>query len=337
VDVSAAFNDALNDPLFQSRITVTGVTEVAGIQMPMEGLLEVRPGATHSVMQIATPSGSQVTEQIVTGGRTYELQQGVWFDTGPANTGSDLGNAIRELGGFRDTGVGARNGVDLHHMELPANATLPASAIGLDDPGLSKVVISVEGWATADGKPAILAIAATWVQAVGEASTEAQMTMELAFKGVSVTIRAPEDLWVRYTSKAHKYAVAYPAEWDVDKGTAKKADFFNSWDGSWYGASRAKRRGFSLNQIVSATARDLGDVTGLKGAKLDANKPAKVDGVKARRLTFHGTYAGDRMWAVMVLVVKGDYVYVIEYYLYQKPTEELLTQFDTCLGTFDIK
>jgi hypothetical protein len=64
---------------------------------------------------------------------------------------------------------------------------------------------------------------------------------------------------------------------------------------------------------------------------------AKQPRSKARRLTFHGTYSGDRMWAVMVLVVKGDYVYVIDYYLYQKPTKELLAQFDTFLGTFDIK
>ncbi|HUU85068.1 MAG TPA: hypothetical protein VM243_16325, partial [Phycisphaerae bacterium] len=103
VDASAAFTDTLSSPTFQSRVTVAGFADVSGVKVPIEGLLEVRPGASHTVLTLIGPNGPDTTETIVYAGHTYKLSEGAWFDEGAVVPGADLGSAISDLGGFVDS------------------------------------------------------------------------------------------------------------------------------------------------------------------------------------------------------------------------------------------
>jgi hypothetical protein len=348
-DVSAAFAATLGDPLFQARMTITGSISAAGITLPITGVVEVRPGASHSVMTIQAPSGPQTTETIEVGGQSYRREHGVWFEVtaiAPSSTarattvaapGPSFSGVTTNAGGFRDTGVETVAGRSLHHLALPAGTELPPTAFGLDDPAISNAEITVEFWADDAGTPAAMRLVLSWDQAVKDATISASMTLDCAITTVSVTIEAPTDVWLWRTSAAHKYTIAYPAEWEVEAGNAKTPDLYVGWDRSWYGVFRAKTEGWSLNRITSGLTGNLAKMTGLKGAKLDGNVTTRLDGVQARRVTFHGTYDGAKMWMVEVIAVKGAYATSISACFDHEPTKAELAQFQTFLDTFTFK
>ena len=335
-DASAAFAEALNDPLFTSRITVTGEMTFDGISMPIQGVIELRPGASHSVLTVAGGASAQTTEAMYIGSRKYERIDGVWFDAGTPEA-DGLGDTIRGLGGFRDTGVETRNGTVLHHMELPPGVTVPPEAFDLDDPGMSHAVVHLEAWAEASGTPALMVVTASWSQASGDRTIAATMTMELAFTMVSVDLATPANVWKWQESATFAYKAAYPADWEYEAGaTTEEADWFVGYDGSWVAVWREETGGDGLNSITTWVNRNLAEFSGLTKPTLDSSKADTLAGATARRLSYHGTRDGESVWETTIIAVKGAYVYFVDYGTLHEPTKADLELFTTFVARFSM-
>jgi len=326
---------ALSDPELMARVAISGEMTFDTISLPITGVLELRPGASHTVITLASGASAQTSESTYVGGHKYERVNGVWFDAGTPDS-KGLGSTILGQGGFRDTGIETKNGQQLHHLELPTGSAIPPEALGFDDPAMGNAAATLEAWAEEDGTPAVMLITASWSQASGEVTMAATMTMELAFKLMSVEVATPANVWARQESAIFGYKAAYPADWEFQAGSADAADWFSGFDGSWIGVWREKTDGSSLSTITTWVSRHLDEFAGLKSSKLDSNTAAKLAGVTARRLDYHGTADGEAVWETTIIAVSGSWAYFVDFGTLHEPTKADLERLSTFLAQFSM-
>jgi hypothetical protein len=128
--------------------------------------------------------------------------------------------------------------------------------------------------------------------------------------------------------------MAYPVDWQLEKGTKKYADSYYGFDGDAVYASSGRSFGLTLNRLSSALTRYLPEIKGVRRLKIDNNRPARLGPMAARRIEFHYSYQGRRYWSVAYLAVRGGTYYLVSSETTARTTDDDRAMAATFAGTF---
>ena len=306
--------------------TIDGTVKVGGTSVAATGTLQVSGSDSHQVMTIATAK-PQTTETITVDGTTYTRRGDAWFGA-PATSSTTFGDAFAAtLARLTDLGPVSIDGRRLHRLAPPPGTTIPMTSLGTS-PGPAGGTMTVEFYANDDGTPAIIALDATWTQKAANVDQKASMHLDFALRdgATLITIAAPSPIWVTGNSKRLAYTLSYPSEWDVE--LARKGsdpDYYYGVEGQSFAVTRAKKCACTLNAMTTELIRyQRGHVKGFTVAR---NSTTRVAGLRARVFESRGRYPGGRAWDLTYVVVRGKYVYVLDY-----SSERPLTKQDRALA-----
>lgn len=339
-DVAKPFLAILTSRTFAATAKIAGEFRLGSATFPVTGTYDVRGSDNRQSMTIAIPKATQTTESLTAAGVTYTKRGGLWFVKPAAaagsSSGADLASSLRSLLDLVDTGTVTKGGRTLHHLEPRGSTSIPLSAFGASDP-TGDGVVTLDFYAEEDGTPVVMTIAATWTQPTGKTTERASMTIDYTFSNVGgqVVIDAPQQVWTTFKSKRFGYTMSHPVDWEAEQSPAKRQpDTFYSAEATGVVALRAPSGGFSLNALTSAYVREVKG--SFKKVSMSSNKATTIDGVKARRIEFAGTYKGTPTWHVEIVVVRGKNFYVFDYSSLAKLTTTDRAIFDAFVSTVDL-
>ena len=317
LDVVAAFREEMASAQ-QLDGTIAGTVTAGALTASVEGTLQSHGPDSHQTFTITAGGRTQTTETITIGSTTYTRRGEVWFATPKqADASTDDMNAaiVRSLAALTDLGPTTRDGRTLHRLAPPPGTTIPMSAFGPASQGSSNAVMTIEFYAEPDGTPAIIVLDGSWTQKAGATDQPASMHLDLSLAdgATPLTIEPPSPVWVTKPSKRLAYTMSYPDDWDVE--LAKKtsgADYYWGLDGEGVAVTRSKKWcRCTLNALANDVVRY--ERQHSKGFKVVSNATTRVGGLRARRIESHGTYAGNRSWDLTYLVMRGKYVFILDY------------------------
>lgn len=329
-DLAATFNKAIADPLWAPHLEYKGISTSSGTTSAMQGSLDSSLGQWHATATV----GRTTSESLSDGATGYTKQYGVWFKAPVKNV--TLATMLAAAKGFTDSGVEDKNGQQLHHMVLPAGTVVDAAALGVPAGGDAQVTL--DGWADDTGSPVAFTLNATWT-ATGKTPVARTIAVEIAVTtpAAAVTMPTEDELWAWKTNAAKHYTVAYPSTWEYKRGSAKKYDFIDGYDGTYAALSRYTTYGFSLATIVSYARSHVGSVSGMTGAKLVSNSAARLGGAKARLLVIKGKYKGSVRYMYDCITARGGYFYELVLVFPRKPNAADLVIWNAFLTTYKFK
>jgi len=337
-DAAKPFLAVLSDPSFAAHCTISGRLTVGSTPYPLSGTFDLGRGDSHQVITVAIPGEPRTNESITAAGTDYIKRGALWFvkPAEDATSSKDLASALRTMFDMRDTGTELKDGRLLHHLESRGAASIPLSAIGSADPA-GDGVVSIDFYVEDDGTPVLMEIEATWTQVIGSTRQPASMAIEYRFVTVGhpVTITAPPQVWSTFSSKRFGYVLAYPSDWEPTQSPKKsQPDSILSADNVGVFINRYPTNGYSLNAITAAYLKTI-KRSGTK-ASVASNTGISVDGSRARRIEWTAVYKGTREWDIDVLIVRGKYVYVVEYSSLARMTPVDRSTLDGFLSTLDL-
>jgi hypothetical protein len=300
--------------LLRANVGIEGTTVTGSTTSRDTGTMAL--ASRSSDMDVTTTTGrKQTSSHVITASNLrYVTEDGLWFEDGLASDDTLAALIVGIEDGVTDVGLETRTGRDLHHLTIspPASA---AAAIGVPDKGSSDVVVTIDAWVEEDGTPVYMTLGATWTQASGSTTVDAQRTVELSFTdvGTAIAVDPPDEVWVKNTSKRYGYRVAYPEDWTFEKGSKKYSDSYWGDDGDRVYIARTSASGLSLMTWSNAIQKYLPQYTGYKGVKIISNKPAKLGTLPARKIEFTYKRGGDRYWVVYYFTVKNNKLYYVDY------------------------
>lgn len=293
------------------KLTITGTIDAGTNSGTVSGTIDFAGSDSDQVFTVAAGGAPVTTETIHAAGVGYTKKgPGPWFQDAVAPaSGKGMSNVLGGLSALTDAGTETRNGVLVHRLELPAGTILDPAAFGITDPTYIGPAVSLVFYASEAGKPVSMVVTVTWTQTVGTQSLPVKMVLEMAFDqlGGSVSVLAPGDVWVVYTSKRYHLRIAMLGDWDTDT-TAKGIDYLVSPGDPFVGVDRFASRGISLNTWAKASIAY--DKSHFKFMS-NGNVGYTLAGVKARLLTFHATINHKKVVVYDVIGIKSGYVYEV--------------------------
>jgi hypothetical protein len=282
--------------------------------VPVRGTLQVSGSDSHQVLTLMPGGEPGTTETIKVDGTTYTRRGDAWFAArSSTGTGGIDAAFVKAMTGLTDVGTVSMDGQTFHRLAPAAGTTLLLSSFGAATTGSADGPMTIEFYAQDDGTPAGIGIDATWTQKVDKVDQTASMHLDFALDmAKTVTIDKPSPIWVTGTSKRLGYAVAYPAEWDVE--LARKAsgiDYYYGLDGEGFAVTRSPKCQCTLN--ATAVALNRYQRQHVKGFRVIRNSTARVAGMRARVVESRGTYPEGPSWDLTYLVVRGKYLFVLDY------------------------
>jgi hypothetical protein len=223
VDVAAAFVQNVTGPSFNATATIAGTMTVGPVDGTITGEGVVSGANSSMTLVIDADVFKQTSESIHVGGASWSRKDdGPWLEDPAKPAGSanqTLDGMLQSVTSVTDTGVETRGGRQLHHLRSSGGNAIPPTTFGVDPATAKDAEFTLDFYATDDGTPAILAIAGSWTT-VGSGGTslptELRFDITLDDVGEPQVINPPEDVWVRYTSKALGYTMAHPPDWMVE-------------------------------------------------------------------------------------------------------------------------
>ena len=313
-DVAAAFADIMGDPLFSAHVTLSGTARVGSTASATTGTIDLGGSSSRVVITTRTGKASTTARTVTANGIRYVQTHGVWFNAGDPVL-NDLPALVLAIDGtVTDLGVETIDGVALHHLSVAPPAPFRA-ALSLTTKGISNIAGTVDAWTQEDGTPAKVTLAATWKQVVGKKKVAGRRMLDLAFANVggSIDINAPAQVWRWATSTRYGYRLAYPSDWQFQKGAKSYLDSYFGFDGDAVFAYRFKSYGLSLTRLSSEVKRQIGKITGFTSVKVASTKAAKLGALPAKVMELSGKYKGIRHWWIVDYAVKGGWVYWVEF------------------------
>jgi hypothetical protein len=314
LDVVEAFRSKMAS-VRSFEATIDGMVTVGENMVPVGGTLQVSGSDSHQVLTMMPGGEPRTTETIKVDGTTYTRRGDAWFAAAPSSTGTGgIDDAfVKAMTGLTDVGTVSKDGQTFHRLTPPPGTTLLLSSFGAATAGSADGPMTIEFYAKDDGTPAGIGIDGTWTQKVDKVDQTASMHLDFALDTAkTMTIDKPSPIWVTGKSKRLGYAVAYPAEWDVELARKTSGgDYYYGLNGEGFAVTRTAKCKCTLNATAIEVIRY--ERQHVKGFKVVRNSTARVAGLRARVIESRGTYDGARSWDLTYLVVRGKYLYVFDY------------------------
>jgi hypothetical protein len=319
-DVAALFLKDMSDITAERVADVSGMLTVGAVVAPLSGLMQMRGADQRTELRIDLPGAPTEQSTVAVGGsRFVSSNGGPWFEEAAAAGSQDLGSVLADIVTLRDGGTEQRDGVTVHHL-LPSTGTsssfdLPASVVGLADESQKDPTASMDLFATTDGSPAYIDLAASWTQLAGEQEAPAVIDMTLAFRdGASVDIARPpdEEIWKRFVSKRYGYSIGYPSVWEILIPSARdgEPDIFAESDTELGFVIRERQPKAAADHLDAYAAAFIKATSKLSG-KPETDERVMVGILPGRRLTYHEKLDGRDVFTVYTLTIKGRNGYQI--------------------------
>ena len=283
-DVSAAFLKIITDPAFSGKATLTGTMTIGDIKGDLSGIYAGDADSSESTLTIKAGTFAQTQDKVGTGGKNWtRVTPGPWLEDLPKGTPSkSFAETLRGVGAVVDLGVETHVGKQLHHLKPKAAGALTADQVGFDVGDATDAAFGMEFYATDDGTPASMILTGSWTQGTGTSAAKTTVEAEYVFTatGTPHTVAPPTDVWVRYTSKAHGYTMAHPADW-----TVKAAAFIDTYsvDGVPYVyVALGPYKGTTASLVATLKKNYTKDL----GVGPTSEAPTRLGGQPAVRLTF---------------------------------------------------
>ena len=347
VDVAAAFSDAIQSPSFSVEADITGSIEAGNGVGSITGNLTSGGGASHLLIEVAlNGQPTQVTEKILIGAKSYTREGELWFESPEGGASDDsFAAALGDLDSLTDAGIVERSDKEVHRLIPSEPLSIGAAALGFTDPTVSDFEGGAEYFATDDGTPAGLVIMATWRQDVNGQSMPAEMTLDYAFTSVDepVEITAPDDLWVKFTSDAFGYQMAYPSTWEPQHIPASDglaaADIFIAPVGLGDVPTELDIFHYpDLEAGIIANGWFLDSAAVIEeswGAALESSDAIDVNGLRAQLFSLHGVQDdGYEAYFQEAAVFAGTAAWDLDWYSAPGTEEEDRDLFLTMISTF---
>jgi hypothetical protein len=335
VDVAAAFIEQLTDPSFNATAKIDGTMTVGPVEGAITGDGVVSGANSSMTLAIDADVFKQTTETIHVGGTAWSRKDdGPWLEdpAKPAGTtNQSLGELLQTTKAVTDAGVEARGGKQLHHLRPSGGNTIPPAVFGVDPATAKDAKFSIDFYATEDGTPAVVAIAGTWTsQGAGGVTLPTEMAFDITFDDVGEpqVINPPEDVWVRYTSKALGYTMAHPADWTVE--TKKGEDTYLLNDQGYVYVATTPYKGSTAKFVTDLKASYKKPFQGNPASET----PTRLGGQPAVRLVYD--YTNDQGQAVTIAddVISRDGT-GWEVFLATAGGHEDIAVFDQFVSTFE--
>lgn len=324
VDIAAVFVDTITDPHLVARSEIEGSLRIGELEGTVAGLYDFGGGDSHAEQEITIGGSTQKTGQIEVGDDSYELSGGRWFVDTDADDGGGFTTWLTALEGLRDSGEATFAGRRLHRLTAP-DLSVPADALGLQEPSIQDLEATAELWAEADGAPAAIAVTATWAQSSPSGETQpVEMSMVFTFTqvGGAIDIEPPDEVWARYSSEAIGIELAHPLTWVASEegGVPTFVGPTQTLAIVW-GRSVGEA---TLDQWVDEVVLAL-------GGPPDSSEPVTVGGIPGTLLTYHPSPERDLLYQA-VATMSGSGVVLIEYYDQPGNEEQSRADFDELLS-----
>jgi hypothetical protein len=305
-DVSQLFTAQIANPQFEGAGPISGTMTIGNLEGQIAGAMQVKGGDSTSEIAIEIPNvlNSSSASIKVDGSEYTSTDGGPWFQSEDPGADKGLAGAIGVAAlTARDTGIVTWQGQELHHI-VPGNAgTITAADLGITDPSMASAAPTLDFYARDDGSLAGMSVALEWTVDSGGTQVPATMSLDFAFEeNPTVSITAPDDVWAKYVSKQHAYAIGYPAGWQLIKAeTAEDADVFG------YSSTEFA---IGLREAQPKAAKDNLDAYVRAFLKATPNKPevneaTEVGGEAAWRVAYHDTVSGEELYFVFTLLIEG--------------------------------
>ncbi len=290
-DVSAAFVRIISSPDFSGKATLTGTVTSGTLEGTISGEFAGGPGNSSTTTTVQLAGVQLVSESIKIGDKRWSRKSpGPWLDDPEtaASKASSLADYLRSVSGVVDLGVETRTGRQLHHLQAKSGNQVSGALFGLDAATAKDPQFTVDFYATDDGTPAAIAMTAAWTQVNGATSVPTNMTFEFAFSdiGTPPTITRPDDVWVRYASKAHGYTMAHPADWTVKAEADEDAYLLNGQGYVYVALTKFKGTTDAFAKALKASYKK-----SFKGPP-KSETATRLGGEPATRLLYEFTNAG---------------------------------------------
>jgi hypothetical protein len=215
-DVSAGFLKAITAPDFSAAATFSGTIMIGDNSGTLSGTGTMTGKDSSQTLTIKTSAASQTTSTISIGPTTWSQQQdGPWLeDPKPATPTKDFSDYLADLKSVVDLGIETIDSQKLHHLQPSGGNAVPGEYMGfVSGSGAKDPVFTVDFYATDDGTPAHVVFDGTFTYVSGDTEVAASAIYDLALSEVGTPhlIAPPDDVWVRYHSKARGYTMAHPA------------------------------------------------------------------------------------------------------------------------------
>lgn len=288
LDVEDRFLELIRSPDFTGSYVVAGsLTLDPRSEQPLR-LEQAGEGAFRGLdsrerVTFRGPDREVTVEGLTVGGVHYlRTEDGPWV----RQPSSDLASLFQDLDTLDDYGPQVVEGRRVRVLRPPPFFQIRPQHLGLDDPAVRELVsASVDLYATEDGIPAGLAVAANWVQLVGCTPVEVEVSSRYWLEPGPLTepIAPPSDPWNLHLSAELGYRMGYPSGWSVTGEGGR--DVFRGPRGA---------------AVVVRAPRVVGPVTleGLVRAQREASgrpersEAIELDGEPARLLAFRVTRGG---------------------------------------------
>jgi hypothetical protein len=185
--------------------------------------------------------------------------------------------------------------------------SVPADALGLQEPSIQDLNATAELWVEADGAPAAVAVTATWVQSSPSLETQpVEMSMVFSFTqvGGGIDIEPPDEVWTRYRSETIGIELVHPVGWKAwhDGGIPTFLGPGTTLRILW---GAAVEEG-TLDELVDEVILAL-------GGPPDSTEPVTVGGMPGILLTYHPSHERDTNYQAVATVIETGQI-LIEYY-----------------------
>lgn len=340
VDVVEVFTDALLDPGFSAEALITGSFAAAGTDGSISGSAEFNGPDARQDLVISIGGLQTKTETITADGEQYvRTGEGPWTHQPAAAASPTLQSEFLEIvADLEDEGAVQFDGKTLHHLVRATPVELTGDFFGLTDPAITDFVGAVDFYANADGTPAILHFALSWIQAGSAFEMDLQYGLDL---DVTPTIVAPQDVWTSFSSDRFAYTMAYPEAWVVEEaadGTDVR-DLFSSLP-DVAGLRGEVQISFytDLDDGLAAAewfAESSALLAQVFGVAVETSEPITVGSLDARYFALHYSDDGFPVFFQEAVVFAGGHAWDIDWYSEAGAEADDRAVFETFLATFE--
>jgi hypothetical protein len=283
VDVGALVLEAIKATGYSAHFTLQGTGTFGDQTLTTTGTWDTAGGDSHSSTHVVMGTQDWTTDNVEVGGKSWDSSAGGPYIPSANTACNSVSDALRLAKALTDEGTTTKNGQKLHHLTIQGG--VDASCMAPTSISVTDMKLTLDLYATDDGKLASISETDTWTQLSGGSPLSASLTSEATVTSDPAgAITAPTAPWSVYEDADGHFRVAYPAGWTEDLSSGRPT--LHDADRNYVIQIMVSKlpAGYTLSQYAKA---DRDSLNSLKSLTVDATQAADLGGEAGGLLEFH--------------------------------------------------
>ena len=294
VDVGAVVLKAIQATGYSAAFTIQGTGTFGDRSLTTTGTWDTAGGDSHTTTHGVIGTDSWTTDSIEVGGKSWDSSSGGPYVPSANTTCNTVNDALRLAKALTDEGTVTKNGQTVHHLTIEggvdASCTAPTSI------SVTGMKLTLDLYATADGKLTAISETNSWTQLSGGSPLSVSLTSEATPTGQSAgAITAPLAPWSLYENTDAHFRVAYPAGWSEElfQGHPSLRDPDHNYLVEF--AASKLPAAYTLSDYAKADRESLNSLSSLK---MNTTQTADLGGEAAGLFEFHYVLGSTPIYAL---------------------------------------